>query len=102
MIRELKEENEKLRAKLKGGKLDKEDMVAMGASEGMSDEGTLFNKYEIIYIRSLLKNLIFPRIVEKEGWPVSRIFRHSGPQKQSDGISGKRTILYILDNPWFY
>ena len=43
MIRELKEENEKLRAKLKGGKLDKEDMVAMGASEGMSDEGTRFN-----------------------------------------------------------
>ena len=39
MIRELKEENEKLKAKLKGGKLDKEDMVAMGASEGMSDEG---------------------------------------------------------------
>ena len=44
MIRELKEENEKLRAKLKGGKLDKEDMVAMGASEGMSDEGKRFNK----------------------------------------------------------
>ena len=44
MIRELKEENEKLRAKLKGGKLDKEDMVAMGASEGMSDEGKQFDK----------------------------------------------------------
>ena len=39
MIRELKEENEKLRAKSKGGKLDKEDMVAMGGTEGMSDEG---------------------------------------------------------------
>ena len=25
-----------------------------------------------------------------------------GPQKQSDGISGKRAILYILDNPCLF
>ena len=24
-----------------------------------------------------------------------------GARRQSDGISGKRAILYILDNPWY-
>ncbi len=38
MIRDLKEENERLKAKLKSGTLDADYMEAMGADDGMSKE----------------------------------------------------------------
>ena len=42
LIKDLKEENEKLKAQLSGGKIDINEIKAMSGNENLSKEGNLF------------------------------------------------------------
>jgi hypothetical protein len=41
LIKDLKEENERLKAQLSGGKIDINDIKAMSGNENLSKEGTI-------------------------------------------------------------
>ena len=47
LIRELKEQNEKLKMQLQTGKVDTKDLIAMSDNDNVSPEGKMISRYSL-------------------------------------------------------